>query len=149
MVSREEITGHWNEIKGRLQEHWGQLTDDDLQRAKGATNELYGIIQEKTGATRAEVEGFLDRVLSEGDSIKRRATDAAKNYSDTAQQYAEEVERVAHEQYARAAAAQTDLANRVSHSVRTNPGQALAIAFGVGILTGACLLFNSRKAQQR
>ena len=36
MVKREEIQGRWNEVKGRLKEHWGQLTDDELQQAKGS-----------------------------------------------------------------------------------------------------------------
>ena len=56
MSNRQQIMGHWNEVKGRLKEHWGELTDDDLQQAEGSTDQLVGVVQQKTGAARSEVE---------------------------------------------------------------------------------------------
>jgi uncharacterized protein YjbJ (UPF0337 family) len=36
MITREELKGHWNEIRGRIKDRWQQLTDDDLVRLKVA-----------------------------------------------------------------------------------------------------------------
>jgi uncharacterized protein YjbJ (UPF0337 family) len=36
------------------------LTDNDVQRAKGDYEQMVGIIKEKTGQTREEIENALD-----------------------------------------------------------------------------------------
>jgi uncharacterized protein YjbJ (UPF0337 family) len=36
------------------------LTDDDVQRAQGDYEQMVGIIREKTGQTREEIENLLD-----------------------------------------------------------------------------------------
>ena len=35
MVNQETLSGHWNEVRGKLKQKWGQLSDDDLQRVQG------------------------------------------------------------------------------------------------------------------
>ena len=45
------IKGKWNELKGRLKQEWGDLTDDDLLYVDGKEDELYGRLQQKTGKT--------------------------------------------------------------------------------------------------
>ncbi|MFP4368383.1 MAG: CsbD family protein [Candidatus Kapaibacterium sp.] len=51
-MDKLEIKGNWNEIKGKLKQEWGELTDDDLKREEGRDEELIGRIQKKTGQTR-------------------------------------------------------------------------------------------------
>ena len=51
-----ELKGDWNIAKGKLKQKYAQLTDDDLQFAKGQEEELLGRIQKRTGKTRTEVE---------------------------------------------------------------------------------------------
>jgi uncharacterized protein YjbJ (UPF0337 family) len=55
-----QITGSWNEIKGKLKQKYGQLTDDDLAFADGKEDELLGRLQKRLGRTkdqlRAEIE---------------------------------------------------------------------------------------------
>ncbi|NND96118.1 MAG: CsbD family protein [Pirellulaceae bacterium] len=130
MVTREEIKGHWNEVKGRLQEHWGQLTDDDLRRAEGSKDHLVGVVQQKTGATRSEVEQFLSSILQDSQGTVQRVSDAAS-------QYADEASEIVREQYARAASATDHLSKQVAHTVRSRPTESLLIAFGLGIAAGA------------
>jgi uncharacterized protein YjbJ (UPF0337 family) len=49
-----------NEIKGKLKQKYGQLTDDDLAFADGKEDELLGRLQKRVGRTkdqlRAEIE---------------------------------------------------------------------------------------------
>ena len=57
-----QLKGNWNEIKGKLKQKYGQLTDDDLMFADGKEDELLGRLQKRLGRTkdelRAEIEGM-------------------------------------------------------------------------------------------
>lgn len=138
MVTREEIKGQWNQVKGRLQEHWGELTDDDLARVEGSTDQLIGVVQKKTGATRREVEQFLSRVIEDSQS-------SMQQFSEAAAQYAEDAGAVAKEHYQRAADATADFSKQVAHTVRNRPTESLAIAFGLGIAAGALFFLGRRR----
>lgn len=48
-MNKEIIKGKWNQIKGKLKEKYGELTDDDLTYSEGKFDEMLGKIQEKTG----------------------------------------------------------------------------------------------------
>ena len=52
----DQIEGKWDQVKGNAREHWGKLTDDELQEAKGNREQLVGLIQERYGKARAEAE---------------------------------------------------------------------------------------------
>ena len=54
-----EIKGRWNEIKGKVKQAYGDLSDDDLRYEEGKDEELYGRLQQKTGKTRDEVIKWL------------------------------------------------------------------------------------------
>ena len=57
------LKGDWNIVKGKLQEVWGDLTDDELETAKGRKSQLVGLLQRKAGKTAAEAFRELDEVL--------------------------------------------------------------------------------------
>lgn len=63
MANKLEIKGHWNQIKGKLKEKFGELTDNDLMYAEGKEEELLGRIQQRTGKTRREVEKEIEGFL--------------------------------------------------------------------------------------
>ncbi|MCW5771603.1 MAG: CsbD family protein [Rhodospirillaceae bacterium] len=52
----EQIKGNWNQAKGKVKEHWGRLTDDELARIAGARDQLVGRIQERYGIAKEEAE---------------------------------------------------------------------------------------------
>jgi len=54
------IEGKWKQLKGQAQEHWGKLTDDDLDEAAGNREQLVGKIQEKYGIAKDEAEKQVD-----------------------------------------------------------------------------------------
>jgi uncharacterized protein YjbJ (UPF0337 family) len=54
-----ELRGNWNEVKGKLKQKYGQLTDDDLNLAEGKEDELIGRIQKKLGKTKDEIKKEL------------------------------------------------------------------------------------------
>ena len=44
--------GRWNQIKGKVKQEYGELTDNDLKYVEGKEEELLGKLQEKTGKTK-------------------------------------------------------------------------------------------------
>ncbi len=70
-MNRDILRGQWNQIKGRVKNAWGELTDDDLTRTEGDWDKLVGKIQERTGQVREDVErglnNLLDRISEEMD----------------------------------------------------------------------------------
>lgn len=52
--------GRWDQLKGKVKQSWGNITDDDLDVAEGNYDELVGRIKELTGETQEEIEERLD-----------------------------------------------------------------------------------------
>lgn len=63
-MTKLEIKGDWNIIKGKLKQKWASLTDDDLQYAEGQQEELLGRIQKRTGETRETIEKTFKETCS-------------------------------------------------------------------------------------
>ncbi len=55
-----QMKGNWNEIKGKLKQKYGQLTDDDLAFADGKEDELLGRLQKRLGRTRDELRAEIE-----------------------------------------------------------------------------------------
>jgi uncharacterized protein YjbJ (UPF0337 family) len=54
------LKGNWNELKGKLKQKYGELTDDDLTFADGKEDELYGRLQKRLGKTKDDVRKIID-----------------------------------------------------------------------------------------
>lgn len=54
-MTKLELKGSWNEVKGKLKQKYGQLTDDDLTFAEGKDDELLGRLQKKLGRTKEDL----------------------------------------------------------------------------------------------
>lgn len=52
--------GRWDQLKGKAQQTWGDLTDDDVDVAEGQYDEFIGRIKERTGESREEIEKRLN-----------------------------------------------------------------------------------------
>jgi len=58
----DRIEGSWTELKGKVKEKWGQLTDDDLEQAAGRRDQLIGALQRRYGYERDRAERELDEL---------------------------------------------------------------------------------------
>lgn len=56
-----QLAGQWKQVKGKLQEHWGKLTDNDVAEIDGRHEHLIGKIQERYGKRRAEADAEVAR----------------------------------------------------------------------------------------
>ena len=59
------LQGQWRQLRGKIKEHWGNLTDDDLDRANGRYDQLVGALQERYGYSKADAETKLSDFLSD------------------------------------------------------------------------------------
>jgi uncharacterized protein YjbJ (UPF0337 family) len=48
-MNEDILKGKWQEIKGRVKEKWGKLTDNDLGEIEGKGEKLLGLLQKKYG----------------------------------------------------------------------------------------------------
>jgi uncharacterized protein YjbJ (UPF0337 family) len=53
---KNQTSGNWKQLKGKVKEQWGKLTDDDLDVIQGKREQLVGKIQERYGSRRVEAE---------------------------------------------------------------------------------------------
>ncbi len=58
-MDKLELKGKWNELKGKVKQAYGDLTDDDLRYEDGKDDELLGRLQQKTGKGREELVTWI------------------------------------------------------------------------------------------
>ena len=73
----DRVEGNWTEFKGKAQQKWGKLTNDDLEVVKGKRTELSGRIQQRYGYAKdqaeREIDTWLPRALTRALTRARRA----------------------------------------------------------------------------
>lgn len=57
-----DFKGHWNELKGKLKQKYGQLTDDDLTFAEGKEDEMLGRLQQRLGKSKEDIRKELEEM---------------------------------------------------------------------------------------
>ena len=148
MITRQQLEGSWNQLKGRLKEKWGVLTDDDLTRGEGNVEQLVGVVQQKTGRAKEEVERFINAVVSESGNMYEKA-------ASTAREYANEAATAARRGYDSAASAVSSGYDKASQAVssgledaqemvRRKPVESVAVSFGAGLITGVLIAMMLR-----
>jgi uncharacterized protein YjbJ (UPF0337 family) len=61
-MEKLQIKGAWNEVKGKLKQKYGELTDDDLTFAEGKEDELYGRLQQRLGKTKDQIRKEIEEL---------------------------------------------------------------------------------------
>jgi uncharacterized protein YjbJ (UPF0337 family) len=74
-MNQDRIQGRWKQLKGKVKEQWGRLTDDDLDVIAGRRDQLLGRIQQRHGLAKDEA----DRQVSDWE---RRNPDARLDQGD-------------------------------------------------------------------
>ncbi len=59
-MNKDQIQGNWKQLKGRVKERWGRLTDDDVDLVEGRFEQLAGKIQERYGKSREEAQKEIE-----------------------------------------------------------------------------------------
>ncbi len=59
-MNKDQASGTWDSIKGKAKRIWGELTDDDIMKAEGSADKLYGTIQRRFGDTKEQIKEKID-----------------------------------------------------------------------------------------
>lgn len=62
-MNSDILAGKWKQLKGKVKEQWGELTDDDLDQMEGKADQLSGRLQEKYGYSKADADSEVDDFL--------------------------------------------------------------------------------------
>lgn len=57
-----QLKGTWNEIKGKMKQKYGRLTDDDLTFIEGKEDEWLGRLQQKLGKSKDELRQEIENL---------------------------------------------------------------------------------------
>jgi uncharacterized protein YjbJ (UPF0337 family) len=141
MSTKEKVSGDWNQLKGKVKQHWGQLTDDELSEVEGNIDQLVGLVQQKTGEARQNIEKALTSMSQDAGGTLSQATEAARDYANQAT----EALRGAGDQLREHGMQHYEDAQAM---VRRRPAEAVAMAFGTGLVVGLVvgLVACSRKS---
>ena len=129
----DRLEGDWKQLRGKVKERWGKLTDDDLTAISGRRAQLEGKIQERYGYAKSQARREIeDRYRS----TESHLADEIDNIRTEIQSLASSVRRIANKQIGRAQVRATEAAHDVEAAITRNPLTAVAIAVGLGFLFG-------------
>ena len=60
-MNNDVLQGNWKQLRGRVKEWWGELTDDDLDRIEGNRDQLVGALQKRYGWAKDKAEDEVTR----------------------------------------------------------------------------------------
>ena len=63
-MNKDRMLGNWKQVKGKVKETWGKLTDDDLDVIEGNRDQLEGKLQERYGKAKDDVRKDVDTWLN-------------------------------------------------------------------------------------
>ena len=66
-MNRNRVEGNWKQLKGKIREQWGKLTNDDLDVIAGNREKLSGRLQETYGIAQDEAEKQIKLFEKEAD----------------------------------------------------------------------------------
>jgi len=62
LPNEDQVAGTWLEIRGKVKQRWGALTDDEIAKGEGKLEELAGTIQKNYGGAKADVLAQLRKL---------------------------------------------------------------------------------------
>jgi uncharacterized protein YjbJ (UPF0337 family) len=82
VMNKDVMEGKWREMKGKVKEQWGKLTDDDLDKIEGKSEQLLGLLQQRYGYARERAEEeykrFTEKCSRELETDRAGHTDARR-----------------------------------------------------------------------
>lgn len=58
-MNEDILKGKWSQLRGRVKERWGDLTEDDLDVIDGQSDQLTGKLQERYGWSKEKAQQEL------------------------------------------------------------------------------------------
>jgi hyperosmotically inducible protein len=75
-MNKDIWSGKWKQLRGLIQEKWGRLTNDDLDRIDGKRERLLGLLQERYGWARERAEDEVREYLEAEQEAEKKSSKA-------------------------------------------------------------------------
>ena len=62
-MNKDIFAGQWKQIRGKVQEKWGELTNDELDQIEGQRVAFEGLLQKKYGYTKEQAAREVDSFI--------------------------------------------------------------------------------------
>lgn len=115
-MNKDIAAGKIKQAEGSIQAKWGKISKQDFEKIKGDKDKLVGLIQEKYGEAKDQIEETLSEIL--GSSSLHEAVETAYKKKDEAIDSAQR------------------MCGDLSEQVKKNPLASVLIGVGVGFLIG-------------
>ena len=66
-MNKDTVQGNFTQLKGKIKQQWGKLTDDEIDQMEGHAEILAGRLQERYGLEREEAERQAKEFRSRND----------------------------------------------------------------------------------
>ncbi len=63
VMNEDIVKGKLKELQGRIQEQWGEITDDEFNKTEGQKDRLLGLLQTKYGYSKEKAEAAFKELL--------------------------------------------------------------------------------------
>jgi uncharacterized protein YjbJ (UPF0337 family) len=70
-MNNDTLKGQWLQVKGKVRERWGKLTNDDLDQIQGQAEQLVGKVQERYGIAKDQAKREVDAWMKEDTTVTR------------------------------------------------------------------------------
>jgi len=67
-MNDDVFKGKWKQLRGQIQQKWGDLTNDELDRMQGTQTEFEGLLQERYGYTKERAQQEVNNLLRAAES---------------------------------------------------------------------------------
>jgi len=65
-MNQEQIKGQFDQLKGKIKQTWGRLSDDDIALYNGHQDEFFGKVEEVYGIAKEEAQERLRDLQESG-----------------------------------------------------------------------------------
>lgn len=138
MSNQQIMQESWNELRGRIREKWGQVTDSELDIAAGNIERLIGLVERKTGESRESIDQFLADTLAQCQNSWKNARQSLQDLTASTWEEANEMGQEAVQQL-HAGYVQSE------RFVRRHPLETMAVCLGVGLVAGVVATALTRR----
>lgn len=137
--------GSWNQVKGKLRQKFGQLTDDDLNFAEGKGEELLGRLEHKLGMGADQLHRTLNDLKSSINSggvretieqARAKVSEVADEIKTAASAKSDELKAQAGEVYEEARQRARTVHEDAEEYIRSNPRESVFTALVAGFVVG-------------
>lgn len=91
-MNRDQFKGKWNELKGKIKEKWGKLTDDDITQINGEYDQFIGSLQQRYGYQQDQAEKELENWNLDSSTSDTSSLEENRDMNETGESFEGEQE---------------------------------------------------------